>query len=245
MRPARRIAPHHGPFVESGREESLDHLVAHLETVGPYRRPHRSIQAGGPGPVTGLHRLDRRTDDVGHHAPPPRMHGGTGPVVGVVEQHRHTVGRRDGHGNPAAIGHHRIDSLEHLSPLTVGAVLPVARDCSHLYPMHLMGSSQTVEPQGIAQPLPIGSNPLGGFVGIFAQIIGRERIARYGLPSGSDKGDDTRQGIEKRERVPAEGIGRVQNHHHSSSSKLSPSTRSSASSSSPALVSKLSSSATR
>ena len=173
------------------------------------------------------------------------MHGGTSPVVGVVEQHRHTIGRRDGHSYSGAVGHHRIDTLEHLSPIAVRAVLPVAGNRSHLHPMHLMGSSQAVEPQGIVQPPPVGSHPLGSIVGIFAQIIGRERIVRHNAPSGSDKGDDTRQRIEKRERVPAESIGRVQNHHHSSSSKLSPSTRSSASSSSPALVSKLSSSATR
>ena len=81
-----------------GLQKSVDHLFAHFEGVGADARTDYRAKIARIRPQ-GAHAFDGVDEDVAHHAAPTGVGGTNHTVLGVVEQHRHTVGGGDADAN--------------------------------------------------------------------------------------------------------------------------------------------------
>ena len=74
-----------------GLQKSVDHLFAHFEGVGADARTDYRAKIARVG-AQGAHAFDGVDEDMAHHAAPTGVGGTNHTVLGVVEQHGHTIG---------------------------------------------------------------------------------------------------------------------------------------------------------
>ena len=81
----------HDAWWKLGLQKSIDHFFAHFEGVGADAGADYCTEVARIRPH-GAHTLDGVGKDVPHHAAPTGVSGTNHTVLGVVEQHGHTIG---------------------------------------------------------------------------------------------------------------------------------------------------------